>query len=257
MEFARIAGAQVIAMDINDARLDFCKAQLGVHHTVNPLTQNALDQLKSITNNDMPTVIIDATGSLQAIQNAFPYLAHGGRYVLVGLQKGDISFSHPEFHKREATLMSSRNANKVDFDHVIANPPYYPRGGTPSPVAARATALQIETPLGDWVQAATRRLAPGGWLTLICGADGLPEVLAAIIRQFSLRRSQIGGSFDELLSAVRLRCVLTGNRVSLTTSNGLQTGIIEGIAPGGELLLRTENGLERLIQADEIRLLAP
>jgi tRNA1(Val) A37 N6-methylase TrmN6 len=34
--------------------------------------------------------------------------------------------------------------------------------------------------LGDWVQAASRRLAPGGWLTLICGADGLPEVLAAM-----------------------------------------------------------------------------
>ncbi len=67
-----------------------------------------------------------------------------------------------------------------DFDHVIANPPYYPAGGTPSPVAARARALQVDTPLGDWVQAAARRLAPGGWLTLICGADGLPQVLAAM-----------------------------------------------------------------------------
>ncbi len=69
---------------------------------------------------------------------------------------------------------------RLDFDHVIANPPYYPKGGTPSPNAGRATALQIDTPLGDWVQAASRRLAPGGWLTLICGADGLPEVLAAM-----------------------------------------------------------------------------
>lgn len=68
-----------------------------------------------------------------------------------------------------------------DFDHVIANPPYYPKGGTPSPDAGRATALQVgDAPLGDWVQAAARRLAPRGWLTLICGADGLPEVLAAM-----------------------------------------------------------------------------
>jgi tRNA1(Val) A37 N6-methylase TrmN6 len=71
-------------------------------------------------------------------------------------------------------------ALRRDFDHVIANPPYYPAGGTPSPNAARATALQVDTPLGDWVQAAARRLAPGGWLTLICGADGLPAVLAAM-----------------------------------------------------------------------------
>ncbi len=68
-----------------------------------------------------------------------------------------------------------------DFDHVIANPPYYPKGGTPSPHAGRATALQVgDAPLGDWVSAAARRLAPRGWLTLICGADGLPEVLAAM-----------------------------------------------------------------------------
>ena len=67
-----------------------------------------------------------------------------------------------------------------DFDHVIANPPYYPAGGSPSPLAIRARAMQVETPLADWVAAATRRLRPGGWLTLICGADGLPEVLAAL-----------------------------------------------------------------------------
>jgi threonine dehydrogenase-like Zn-dependent dehydrogenase len=67
----------------------------------------------------MPGVVIDATGSLKAINSAFQYMAHGARYVLVGLQKGDISLSHPEFHKREATLMSSRNATREDFEHVI------------------------------------------------------------------------------------------------------------------------------------------
>jgi threonine dehydrogenase-like Zn-dependent dehydrogenase len=69
----------------------------------------------------MPTVVIDATGNLKAINNAFQYMAHGARYVLVGLQKGEISFNHPEFHKREATLMSSRNATRQDFETVIAS----------------------------------------------------------------------------------------------------------------------------------------
>src|SRR6266542_4910988 len=78
-----------------------------------------MERLQQITGNDMPTVVVDATGSLKAINNAFQYMAHGARYVLVGLQKNEISFSHPEFHKREATLMSSRNATKEDFEHVI------------------------------------------------------------------------------------------------------------------------------------------
>jgi 2-desacetyl-2-hydroxyethyl bacteriochlorophyllide A dehydrogenase len=121
MEFARIAGAQVIALDINDSRLAFCKDKLQVPHVVNAQSSDVLEQLKEITGGDMPTVVIDATGSLKAINNAFQYMAHGARFVLIGLQKENISFSHPEFHKREATLMSSRNATRQDFEHVIAS----------------------------------------------------------------------------------------------------------------------------------------
>lgn len=119
MEFARIAGGQVIALDINERRLAFCQEKLGVAHTINAQAPDVLAQLAAITQGNMPTVVIDATGSQKAISGAFQYLAHGGRFVLVGLQKGEISFSHPEFHKREATLMSSRNATRADFEHVI------------------------------------------------------------------------------------------------------------------------------------------
>ena len=120
MAFAQIAGARVIVMDVNRRRLDFCKDHLGIEHIVDASQPDAYVQIKTITDGDMPTVVIDATGSLKAINNAFQYLAHGGRFVLIGLQKGDISVSHPEFHKREATLMSSRNATRQDFEHVKA-----------------------------------------------------------------------------------------------------------------------------------------
>ncbi|HET6995313.1 MAG TPA: zinc-binding alcohol dehydrogenase family protein [Chitinophagaceae bacterium] len=120
MEFARIAGGEVIAADVNANRLKFCREHLKVKHTINASNADLIQQLMAITQGDMPTVVIDATGNRKAIDNAFQYLAHGARYILIGLQKGEISFSHPEFHKREATLMSSRNATREDFDHVIA-----------------------------------------------------------------------------------------------------------------------------------------
>ena len=119
MEFARIAGAKVIALDVNQQRLQFCEDKLKVPYTVNAQDNNVTEQLMEITNGNMPTVVIDATGNLKAINNSFQYMAHGARYVLIGLQKGDISFSHPEFHKREGTLMSSRNATRADFEHVV------------------------------------------------------------------------------------------------------------------------------------------
>jgi 2-desacetyl-2-hydroxyethyl bacteriochlorophyllide A dehydrogenase len=119
MEFARIAGGRVIALDINDKRLEFCKDKLKVEFIVNGMKENVAERLKEITNGDMPTVVIDATGSLRAINTGFEYMAHGATYVLVGLQKNELVISHPEFHKREATLMSSRNATRQDFEHVI------------------------------------------------------------------------------------------------------------------------------------------
>ncbi|WP_324672105.1 zinc-binding alcohol dehydrogenase family protein [Hymenobacter sp. GOD-10R] len=154
MEFARIAGAHVIAMDINEQRLAFCQEKLRVEHTVNALAPDVTEQLKQITNGDMPTVVIDATGSQRAINNAFQYLAHGGRYVLVGLQKGEISFSHPEFHKREATLMSSRNATREDFEHVIASM----KAGHVDPttyITHRVKFGQVQEEFASWLNPAT------------------------------------------------------------------------------------------------------
>lgn len=119
VEFARIAGGNVIALDVNENRLAFCRDRLGIVHVINARSTDVFEQIQRITNGDMPTVIMDATGNLGAINASFQYMAHGGRYVLVGLQKGDISVSHPDLHKREGTLMSSRNATREDFEHVI------------------------------------------------------------------------------------------------------------------------------------------
>ncbi len=120
IEAARIAGGEVIAMDINEGRLRFCRERLQVLHTVTA-GQGAMEEIKHITRGEMPTVVVDATGNLKAINQSFQYMAHGGRYVLVGLQKDPIQFSHPEFHKREGTLVSSRNATRQDFGQVMEN----------------------------------------------------------------------------------------------------------------------------------------
>jgi threonine dehydrogenase-like Zn-dependent dehydrogenase len=119
IEFARIRGAEVIVLDTNQSRLDFCKEKLGIKHLLHADDGLLTEQLEEITNGAMPTVVIDASGNRKAILQGLHYLAHGGRYVLIGLQKEDLVFSHPEFHKKETTLMSSRNATRQDFEFVI------------------------------------------------------------------------------------------------------------------------------------------
>ncbi len=118
MQFARVAGAQVIGMDLNEPRLEFCRRQLGVHHIVHG-NSHALDAIKEITSGNFAPVVIDATGNRDSMQSALRYLGHGGRLVYVGLFQGEFALNDPEFHKRETTLLSSRNATREDFDHVI------------------------------------------------------------------------------------------------------------------------------------------
>ncbi|WP_240421020.1 zinc-binding alcohol dehydrogenase family protein [Paenibacillus periandrae] len=118
MVLAKQRGAKVIAMDINEERLKFCQEWAQVDYTVNVLN-HPLEALAEITDGDLPTVVFDATGNAKSMMDAFNYVSHGGRLVYVGLVKADIAFNDPDFHKKELTLMSSRNATREDFDTVI------------------------------------------------------------------------------------------------------------------------------------------
>jgi 2-desacetyl-2-hydroxyethyl bacteriochlorophyllide A dehydrogenase len=117
--FAKLAGATVIMVDTRSDRLMFSKQKLHADHIIDATKALVKEEVKEITNSEMAAVVIDATGNLKAIESGLDFLSHGGRFVLVGLQKGGFKFNHPEFHKRETTLMSSRNATRSDFEFVI------------------------------------------------------------------------------------------------------------------------------------------
>ncbi|OAS86010.1 MULTISPECIES: zinc-binding alcohol dehydrogenase family protein [Metabacillus] len=119
MKFAKLAGAKVIAMDIHEERLQFCKEWAHADFTVNAL-KDPIEEISKITNGDFPEVVFDATGNKSSMMNAFDYVSHGGQLVYVGLVKDDITFNDPEFHKREMSLLGSRNATREDFKYVIS-----------------------------------------------------------------------------------------------------------------------------------------
>lgn len=119
MQFAVEAGARVIVLDINEARLRFCQQQLGVAHTLLATAGPVVDALLQLTGGDLPTVVFDATGNSKSMMAAFDYTSPGGRLVFVGLFQGDVTFNDPNFHRRELTIMASRNALPGTFREVI------------------------------------------------------------------------------------------------------------------------------------------
>jgi threonine dehydrogenase-like Zn-dependent dehydrogenase len=118
MIFAGLRGARVVAFDSRRDRLDVALRDLGVSAAV-MLGEGDDEALSRLSDGEFFDAVFDATGNAQAMERGFRFVAHGGRYVLLSIVQGDIRFSDPEFHKRETTLLSSRNATEEDFQAVI------------------------------------------------------------------------------------------------------------------------------------------
>lgn len=118
LEFARLTGAKIIMLDVNAARLDFCRRVMGVAHTL-IASEKAESELRDLTDGHLPDVVIDATGNSSSMSNAFSLITHAGRLVFVGITTDEVHFRHPAFHRPEGTLLCSRNALSRDFARII------------------------------------------------------------------------------------------------------------------------------------------
>lgn len=118
--FSRIAGHDVTLMDTSTERLVMATERFGFASGI-VAGEAAADEVSRITDGDGFDVVFDATGYGKSMEAAFGYVAHGGALVLVSVVKDEIRFSDPEFHKREMMLIGSRNATRVDFEHVVAS----------------------------------------------------------------------------------------------------------------------------------------
>ena len=70
---------------------------------------------------------------------------------------------------------------QMQFDHVLANPPYFDRtASTAAQDAGRDVAMGEDTPLRCWIEVAAKRLAPKGTATFIHRAERLPDLLSGM-----------------------------------------------------------------------------
>ncbi len=118
LEFAKLTGAKVIMLDVNEQRLEFCRRVMGLAHTIQ-LSDHVEQELREFTDGHLPDVVIDATGNSNSMASAFGLITHAGRLVFVGITTEEVRFRHPIFHKPEGTLLCSRNALSADFARII------------------------------------------------------------------------------------------------------------------------------------------
>lgn len=121
LEFAKLSGAKTIVMDLNEQRLEFVRTRMGVPDIIRSTGDGSeLETLKQMTNGALAQVVIDATGSNKSMANALQYCSFTGRLVYVGITQAEVAFPHaPIVHRREITILASRNALPPDFTRII------------------------------------------------------------------------------------------------------------------------------------------
>jgi alcohol dehydrogenase len=121
LEFVKLTGARVLMLDLVEARLEFARQRMGVAETILAKGDGSeLETLRASTDGAMAQVVIDATGNHKSMSQALHYVSFAGRLVYVGITQQEIAFPHATLmHRRELTLLASRNALPPDFTRII------------------------------------------------------------------------------------------------------------------------------------------
>jgi 2-desacetyl-2-hydroxyethyl bacteriochlorophyllide A dehydrogenase len=119
IQSALLEGTTPLVMDISPRRLAFVRRQWPEMVCLEP-GDDPVAKLRDRMGGDLPTAVFDATGNPQSMEAAFAYVDHEARLIFVGLHQGTVTFRDQDFHRRETTLFSSRNATAADFRRIIA-----------------------------------------------------------------------------------------------------------------------------------------
>lgn len=143
----RPSAGTIAVMDLQPERLAFCRSWIGIRHILSPNTPNLEDAIRDVFDGALPSVVFDATGHAGSMERAFDLVAPAGRLIFVGLVPGKITFSDPDFHRKELTLLASRNGTAKEFRDIIS---------------------KIETGVID----------PASWITHRCRLEELPDEIS-------------------------------------------------------------------------------
>lgn len=117
--FAGLSGGEVTILDLDPGRLDFA-IEAGLASRSIPADDRTGERVAQATGGDGFDVVFDATGNRSSMEGALLHVAHGGALVLVSVVNEIVAFPDPELHKREITVICSRNALRADFERVMA-----------------------------------------------------------------------------------------------------------------------------------------
>jgi threonine dehydrogenase-like Zn-dependent dehydrogenase len=111
IEFLRLAGAEIGVVEKMPERLEFAARHHGIARHF-PSHQEARQEEPSM-------LVFDCTGDRGSMEQSIHLLQQGGKLIFVGLINDYVSLFDPDLHRREATILASRNSTSAEHHRVL------------------------------------------------------------------------------------------------------------------------------------------
>jgi 2-desacetyl-2-hydroxyethyl bacteriochlorophyllide A dehydrogenase len=111
IEFLRLADAEIGVVEKMPERLEFAASHYGLSRYY-PSQAEARQEEASM-------LVFDCTGDRSSMEQSIQLLQQGGKLVFVGLVNDHVSLFDPDLHRREATILASRNSTPVEHHRVL------------------------------------------------------------------------------------------------------------------------------------------
>lgn len=107
-QLAKLSGAEVIGVDLLPLRLDKARA-IGLDHVIDG-RDDAVEQIRALTDGRGADICIEASGSPRALHEAVRACAYSARVVAMGFFQGDATglFLGEEFHHNRINIVCSQ-----------------------------------------------------------------------------------------------------------------------------------------------------
>ena len=119
VQCAAVAGARVLAVDLNDSRLEMARA-LGAAETINPRAVERVDKVVRRLTDGGVDIAFEAIGTPATIELAFGLLRRGGRLCVIGYSADPVTISAAKLMYYELEMVGSLGCGAGEYPEIIA-----------------------------------------------------------------------------------------------------------------------------------------
>jgi 2-desacetyl-2-hydroxyethyl bacteriochlorophyllide A dehydrogenase len=142
---------RVVMTDISEPRLTAAAGSLAVETAA--AGDGLAERLRELGDGELPSLVFDATGNRRSMESSLLLVGFSGSLILVGHTTGPLTFENPILHRREVTILASRNARAVDWSQLL---PLVESGALDASawIGRRTTLDGVAEHLGEWGRSA-------------------------------------------------------------------------------------------------------